>query len=85
MPSGVNRPRCSARRRSRAAQARAGPTPPRPHPNIAARLAALAKGGELMVSESTLSRLGATFPVDDLGLRELKNVERPMRLFRLAG
>ena len=51
--------------------------------NIAARLAAQADGGEIVISESTLSRLGVACPVDDLGLRELKNVERPMRLFRL--
>jgi class 3 adenylate cyclase len=51
--------------------------------NIAARLAAQADGGEIVISESTLSRLGAEFPVEDLGLRELKNVERPLRLFRM--
>ena len=51
--------------------------------NIAARLAAQADGGEIVISEPTLSRLGAACPTDDLGLSELKNVERPMRLFRL--
>ena len=51
--------------------------------NIAARLAAQADGGEVVISESTLARLGAEVPIDDLGVRELKNVERPMRLFRL--
>src|SRR5438876_11301709 len=49
--------------------------------NIAARLAAQADGGEVVISESTLARLGAEVPIDDLGVRELKNVERPMRLF----
>ncbi len=52
--------------------------------NIAARLAAQADGGEIVISESTLARLGALLPVEDLGVRELKNVERPMRLFRLS-
>ncbi len=52
--------------------------------NIAARLAAQADGGEIVISESTLARLGASLPVEDLGVRELKNVERPMRLFRLS-
>jgi adenylate cyclase len=51
--------------------------------NIAARLAAQADGGEIVISESTLSRLDGVFAVEDLGTRELKNVEQPMRLFRL--
>jgi class 3 adenylate cyclase len=51
--------------------------------NIAARLAAQADGGEIVISEATLSRLAGGFPAEDLGMRELKNVERPMRLFRL--
>ena len=61
----------------------------RPYPgfffsaNIAARLAAQADGGEVVLSESTLARLGAELPVEDLGVRALKNVEQPMRLFRL--
>ena len=51
--------------------------------NIAARLAALAGGGEIVISEETRARLGADLPVEDLGVRELKNVETPMRLFLL--
>ncbi len=51
--------------------------------NIAARLAAQAGGGEIVLSSSTLDRLGADLPVEDLGLRELKNVDGPVRLFRL--
>jgi len=51
--------------------------------NIAARLAAQAGGGEIVLSSSTLDRLGAGQPVEDLGLRELKNVDGPVRLFRL--
>ena len=51
--------------------------------NIAARLAAQADGGEIVLSQSTLDLLGPGFPVEDLGLRELKNVERPTRLYRL--
>jgi class 3 adenylate cyclase len=52
--------------------------------NIAARLAAQADGGEVVLSESTVERLGGAFALEDLGVRELKNVERPLRLFRLA-
>jgi class 3 adenylate cyclase len=51
--------------------------------NVAARLAAQAGGGEIVISESTLARLGPDPPVEDLGLRDLKNVERPVRLYRL--
>jgi class 3 adenylate cyclase len=51
--------------------------------NIAARLAAQADGGEIVISESTLARLGQGYPVEDLGPRALKNVERPLTLYRL--
>ncbi|HZJ72047.1 MAG TPA: adenylate/guanylate cyclase domain-containing protein, partial [Planctomycetota bacterium] len=47
--------------------------------NIAARLAALAKGGELMVSEETWARLGGDGDAEDLGVQPLKNVERSVR------
>jgi class 3 adenylate cyclase len=51
--------------------------------NIAARLAALAKGGEIMISEETLGRLPSEAAAEDLGIQALKNVERPVRAFRL--
>ena len=51
--------------------------------NIAARLAALARGGELMVSEETWARLDGEGDAEDLGVQPLKNVERPVRVFRL--
>jgi class 3 adenylate cyclase len=53
--------------------------------NIAARLAAQAGDGEIVLSEATRTRLGADLLVEDLGVRELKNVDTPMRLFRLRG
>ncbi len=52
--------------------------------NIAARLAAVAEGGEIIVSEATHERLVPLIECEDLGERMLKNVERPMRLFRVA-
>ena len=52
--------------------------------NIAARLAAEAGGGEIVVSESTLARLDGEVRAEDLGVRELKNVEHALRLFRLS-
>jgi class 3 adenylate cyclase len=51
--------------------------------NIAARLAAQAGDGEIVISETTRGRLGDGLAVEDLGVRELKNVETPMRLYRL--
>ncbi len=51
--------------------------------NIAARLAAVAQGGEIVVSETTLAGLGPRALAEDLGVRPLRNVEPPVRLFRL--
>jgi class 3 adenylate cyclase len=51
--------------------------------NIAARLAAQAGDGEIVLSEATQARLDPDVTVEDLGARELKNVDQPMRLFRL--
>ena len=52
-------------------------------PVVAARLAAQAEGGEIVLSEETLARLGAGVAPEDMGLRELKGVERPLRLYRI--
>jgi class 3 adenylate cyclase len=52
--------------------------------NIAARLAAVAEGGEIIVSEATRDRLYPLIECEDLGERMLKNVERPVRLFRVG-
>ena len=51
--------------------------------NIAARLAAQAGDSEIVISESTRGRLGGELAAEDLGVRELKNVDAPMRLYRL--
>jgi class 3 adenylate cyclase len=51
--------------------------------NVAARLAAVAAGGDIVISETTLAQLREEVPVEDLGIRELKNVEQPIRLYRL--
>jgi hypothetical protein len=47
--------------------------------------AAQAQSGEILLSEATCARLGADLQIEDMGLRELKGVERPVRLFRLSG
>jgi class 3 adenylate cyclase len=51
---------------------------------VAARLASLAQGDEILVGAETRRRLGAEFPLEDLGERPLRNVEAPVRMFRLG-
>jgi class 3 adenylate cyclase len=51
--------------------------------NIAARLAALSEGGDVVFSEETRRRIGDDLEVEDLGLRPLKNVPQPMRVYRI--
>jgi class 3 adenylate cyclase len=51
--------------------------------NVAARLAALSEGGDVILSEETLRRIGGGLPTEDLGLRTLKNVAQPMRVYRI--
>jgi class 3 adenylate cyclase len=55
-----------------------------PTTNLAARVAALAEGGAVVVSEETRRRLGEEFGVEDLGLKSLKNVAEPCRVYRLT-
>jgi len=52
--------------------------------NVAARLAALGDGDGILLGPDTWARLGDRFPADDLGEQRLKNVEAPVRVFRLA-
>jgi len=51
---------------------------------VAARLAALARGDEILVGAGTRERLGDEFRFASLGERPLRNVEMPVRVFRLA-
>jgi adenylate cyclase len=55
--------------------------------NIAARVEALAKPGSVYVSEMVHDRLAGDtdFDFDDLGAHDLKNIARPIRVFRMAG
>ena len=39
---------------------------------------------EVVLSESTRGRLGGAFTCEDLGTRELKNVDAPVHLYRLS-
>ena len=55
-----------------------------PTTNIAARLAALAEGGCIVLSEATRQRLGEEFSLEDLGSQALKNLPEPVRAFRCS-
>jgi class 3 adenylate cyclase len=54
-----------------------------PVTNLAARLAAHASDGAVLVSAETAGRIGRRFHLDDLGSQMFKNVSEPMQVFRL--
>jgi TolB-like protein/class 3 adenylate cyclase/Tfp pilus assembly protein PilF len=55
--------------------------------NIAARVGALAKPGSVYLSEIVHNQVAgeADFEFEDLGPQDLKNISRPIRVYRLAG
>jgi adenylate cyclase len=55
--------------------------------NIAARVGALAKPGSVYVSEVVYNRVAGELDVEfeDLGPQDLKNISRPVRVYRMAG
>jgi class 3 adenylate cyclase len=55
-----------------------------PTTNLAARLAASAAGGEIVVGPATAERIRSTFVLESLGERTLKNVSAPVPVFRLV-
>jgi class 3 adenylate cyclase/tetratricopeptide (TPR) repeat protein len=54
-------------------------------PNIAARAQAEAAPGEVVVTDSLRRLLPETIPVESMGSRTLKGVERPVELFKIVG
>ena len=54
-----------------------------PVTNVAARLAALGEGDAVMLGWQTRRRLGPEFAAEDLGETELRNIDEPVRVFRL--
>jgi predicted ATPase/class 3 adenylate cyclase len=50
----------------------------------AARICAAAHGGQVVLSESTRSHIGASFTVTDLGLHRLKDLGQAERLFQIG-
>ncbi len=53
-------------------------------PNLAARLQALARPGQVVIAESTWRLLGRLFEVEDLGQRALDGFDEPLRIFLLG-
>ena len=55
--------------------------------NIAARMEALAEPGAICVSGAARDQIGNKLPIafDDLGDQQVKNIERPIRVYRVAG
>ncbi len=51
--------------------------------NTSARLCGIALAGQIIVSESTLAKLGARFEVEELPAAQLKGKERPLRIFNV--
>lgn len=52
--------------------------------NVTARLAALGAGDSVFIGPETARRLSGRLDFEDLGERLLKNVEEPVRVFRLS-
>ena len=54
--------------------------------NIAARLEAVANPGGICISEAVYQQVHTKFELvfEDLGLQELKNIEHPIRIYRVA-
>jgi class 3 adenylate cyclase len=55
-----------------------------PTTNLAARIAGLTKGGEVMVGPETAERIKEHYVLQNTGEHQLKNVSQPVRVFRLV-
>lgn len=56
-----------------------------PMTNVATRIGSLARDGEILVSEETARRIGDTFSLESIGPYTLKNVRKPVEVFRVGG
>lgn len=54
-----------------------------PVTNVAARLAAHAKGGEILIGEETKRMIKGLWPIYDRGQAQLKGLEQPIRIYSL--
>ena len=55
-----------------------------PTTNLAARIAGLTKGGEVMVGPETAARIKEHYVLQDAGEHQLKNVSQPVHVYRLV-
>jgi class 3 adenylate cyclase/HAMP domain-containing protein len=55
-----------------------------PTTNLAARISGLTKGGEVKVGPETAERIKGQYVLEDTGEHTLKNVSRPVRVYRLV-
>jgi class 3 adenylate cyclase len=55
-----------------------------PTTNLAARVAGLTQGGEVMVGPETAERIKDSYVLQDAGEHQLKNVSQPVHVFRLV-
>lgn len=55
-----------------------------PTTNLAARIAGVAKGGDIMLGPGTAERIRGQYVLEDTGPHQLKNVSEPVRVFRLV-
>lgn len=53
--------------------------------NVAARLAAIAQSGQILIGSSTKVRLGEHYVIESTGPRKLKNIEEEIETFRVVG
>jgi class 3 adenylate cyclase len=53
--------------------------------NLAARLAAMAEAGQLLVGPETMRRLGQRYQVAQLGRTHLKNLDQAVDVYRVVG
>ncbi len=51
--------------------------------NLATRLCAEAKGGEILTNQKTLARIEADFDAEELGTRTLRGFAQPVNVFRI--
>ena len=54
-----------------------------PMTNVAARIGQQATNGEILIGEETALRTQGKFPLKDLGVKVLKNIKEPVRIFRV--
>jgi len=55
-----------------------------PVTNVAARIGSLARDGAILIGEETAGRIRDAFPLESMGRPNLKNVKKPVEVFRVV-